>query len=233
MGGHGDPILGTSTAADIARSVPNDLAWAQNRAAFPFCEPHPQLLQIGCRSRKALNKSTFERCCHPGQVRAHLDRRPGAQDRTVADTFWTGPLALQSQAPDRRREGGLSGVTEVGADLFGASLVRLPCVEQRERRAHEDVEVEQDRPVLDVVEVVLDAPADLFRRVGLAAPAVDLGPAGDARLDLVAGEVAVDDFVVEAVAGLGLRACGRGPTSESSPRSTLNSCGSSSSASCG
>ena len=49
-----------------------------------------------------------------------------------------------------------------------------------EREPH-DLEVETERPVLDVVEVVLDALLD--RRV--AAPAVDLGPAGDPRLHLV------------------------------------------------
>ena len=77
--------------------------------------------------------------------------------------------------------------------------------EQRERRLEQDVEVEQHRPVVDVVEVVLDALLDLLGGVGLAAPAVDLRPAGDAGLDLVAGEVAVDDVVVEPVGGLGLQ----------------------------
>src|SRR5260221_18527 len=48
-----------------------------------------------------------------------------------------------------------------------------------------DLDVEADGPVLDVVEVVLDA---LLER-GVAAPAVDLRPASDARLDLVAEHV--------------------------------------------
>ena len=70
---------------------------------------------------------------------------------------------------------------------------------QRERRLEQDVEVEQHRPVLDVVEIVLDAALDLVLGVGLAAPAIDLRPAGDAGLDLVAGEIAVDDLVIGAV----------------------------------
>src|SRR5258705_1074149 len=50
----------------------------------------------------------------------------------------------------------------------------------------EDLQIEGETPTLDVVEVVLDPLLD--RRV--AAPAVDLGPAGDPRLHLVAEHVA-------------------------------------------
>src|SRR5690242_15523891 len=53
-----------------------------------------------------------------------------------------------------------------------------------DRQPH-DLQVERDRPVLDVVEVVLDALLDR----GVAAPAVDLRPAGQAGLDLVAQHV--------------------------------------------
>src|SRR5688500_9096375 len=53
-----------------------------------------------------------------------------------------------------------------------------------ERQPH-DLEVEHDRPVLDVVEVVLDALLDR----GVAAPAIDLRPAGQPGLDLVAQHV--------------------------------------------
>src|SRR5436305_11460658 len=60
-----------------------------------------------------------------------------------------------------------------------------------EREPH-DLEIERDRPVLDVIEVVLDAL--LERRV--AAPAVDLRPSSDAGLDLVAQHV-LRDAVLE------------------------------------
>src|SRR5436190_1430541 len=54
----------------------------------------------------------------------------------------------------------------------------------------EDAEVEPGVPVRDVVEVVLDA---LAKR-SVAAPAVDLGPASDARLDAVTRHVIGDGF---------------------------------------
>src|SRR6266852_3741707 len=50
----------------------------------------------------------------------------------------------------------------------------------------EDLQIEAEAPALDVVEVTLDPPLD--RRV--APPAVDLGPAGDPRLHLVAEHIA-------------------------------------------
>ena len=68
-------------------------------------------------------------------------------------------------------------------------------VDQRQRRLEKNVQIEQHRPVLDVVEVELDALLDLFLVIDLAAPAVDLRPAGNAGLDAVAGEIAVDGFV--------------------------------------
>src|ERR1044072_8998135 len=68
------------------------------------------------------------------------------------------------------------------AGMSGVELVRILGLQQRERRHRQDVEVEQQRPVLDVVEIVLDARLDLLLAVGLAAPAVDLCPAGDAGL---------------------------------------------------
>src|ERR1700692_1978028 len=66
---------------------------------------------------------------------------------------------------------------------------------QRQWRLEKNVEIEQHRPVLDVIEVELDALLDFLLAVALAAPAVDLGPAGNARLDAVAGEIAVDRLV--------------------------------------
>ena len=55
-----------------------------------------------------------------------------------------------------------------------------------------DLEIERQRPVLDVVQVELDA---LFER-RVAAPAVHLRPAGDAGLDLVPQHV-LRDAVLE------------------------------------
>jgi hypothetical protein len=51
---------------------------------------------------------------------------------------------------------------------------------------------------------VLDAPLDLLVGIGFSAPAVDLRPAGDAGLDPVTCEIAVDRLVIEPVRGLGM-----------------------------
>src|SRR5262245_15919538 len=61
----------------------------------------------------------------------------------------------------------------------------------QERQPH-DLEVELHRPVFDVIQVVLDALLD----GGVAPPAVDLRPAGDAGLDLVTQHV-LRDLVLE------------------------------------
>ena len=94
------------------------------------------------------------------------------------------------------------GFTQVGADESGGSghdgsrhriqvsnvrgaLRDSALKEPTHEREPDDLDVECDRPVLDVVQVVLEA---LFER-RVAAPAVDLRPAGDAGLHLVAQHV--------------------------------------------
>src|SRR6202163_1773240 len=66
---------------------------------------------------------------------------------------------------------------------------------QRQRRLEKNVEVEQHRPVLDVIEIELDPLLDLLFAVDFAAPAIDLRPAGNAGLDAVPREIAVHRFV--------------------------------------
>ena len=51
---------------------------------------------------------------------------------------------------------------------------------------------------------MLDAGLDLVGRIDFAAPAVDLSPAGDAGLHLVAGEIAIDHLFPELVFGVGI-----------------------------
>src|SRR5580692_687877 len=75
---------------------------------------------------------------------------------------------------------------------------------QRHRRLEQDHEIEQHRPVLDVVEIELDALLDFLLAVDLAAPAVDLRPAGNAGLDAVAGEIAVNRLVEQPALQLAL-----------------------------
>src|ERR1700742_4418214 len=89
--------------------------------------------------------------------------------------------------PEARRVAELAQPTE-----YCSISVCIFRVEECEWRQRQNFDVQGQRPVLDVLKVTLDPALDLFRSIGLAPPAVDLGPAGDAGLDLVAGEIAVD-----------------------------------------
>src|SRR5205823_10079464 len=80
-------------------------------------------------------------------------------------------------------------------------LVRLPAEDGQE----DDLDVPEEAPVADVLEVVLDALLHLVHGVRLAAPAVHLSPAGDARFDLVTEHVAVNLRAIELVMGDGVR----------------------------
>src|SRR5262249_37118943 len=71
-------------------------------------------------------------------------------------------------------------------------LVGILVEEPAEQRQPHDFQVEAHRPVLDVIQVVLDALLDR----GVAAPAVDLRPAGDPGLHLVPQHV-LRDLVLE------------------------------------
>src|ERR1700694_2229906 len=72
------------------------------------------------------------------------------------------------------------------------TLVRVLVLRhQRQRRLEKSVEIKQHRPVLDIIEIELDALLDFLFAVDFAAPAVDLRPAGNARLDAVTREIAV------------------------------------------
>src|SRR2546427_5754822 len=64
-------------------------------------------------------------------------------------------------------------------------LIGIAMKQSAKDRHPEDVQIEPGGPVRDVVKVVLDALAER----SVAAPAVDLGPAGDAGLDAVASHV--------------------------------------------
>src|ERR1043165_6921324 len=66
-----------------------------------------------------------------------------------------------------------------------AGSIRVFVTQAVYKRHEKDLQVEHQRPVFDVIQVVLDAHAD--RRI--AAPAVHLRPAGDAGADFVAEHV--------------------------------------------
>src|SRR5262252_528622 len=67
-----------------------------------------------------------------------------------------------------------------------ACSMRVPVPEdEQQRRAGDNNQVEAQRPIAQIGEVVLDAPLHLIDRIGFAAQAVHLRPSGHARLDLV------------------------------------------------
>src|SRR5215211_322173 len=72
-----------------------------------------------------------------------------------------------------------------------ASLVGILLLEDDEDRPPDDLQVELERPVAQVFEVVRDAHHHLVDRLGLAAHSVHLRPAGDAGAHLVPDHVAL------------------------------------------
>src|ERR1700759_1026574 len=83
-----------------------------------------------------------------------------------------------------------------------SSSVRVLGLEKRQRRLQQNGNVKQQRPVLDVIKIVFDALLDLFWGIQFAAPAIDLGPAGNAGLDAMPRKIAIDRFVELAVLDL-------------------------------
>src|SRR6267142_3069431 len=120
-------------------------------------------------------------------------------------------------------EGGSNPWCRVGIDGFlrryrssqrrltSRSISVLVLGHQRQRRLEQDADVEPHRPVLDVIEIELDALLDLLVGVDFAAPSVDLRPAGDPGLDAVAREIAVDGFVEQPALQFALYGVRRGP----------------------
>src|SRR5262249_20357700 len=69
----------------------------------------------------------------------------------------------------------------------------------REHRADDDFQIEPERPIVDVIQIVLDALSHLVVGVGLAAIAVDLRPAGDARPDVMTPRITRNALLVFAI----------------------------------
>src|ERR1700731_1638598 len=88
--------------------------------------------------------------------------------------------------------------------LSAASIGVLVLRHQSHGRFEQNVEVEKHRPVFDVIEIELHALLDFFLVVDFTAPAVDLRPAGDAGLDAMAREIAVNGLVEQPALQLAL-----------------------------
>src|SRR5690606_30409548 len=117
-------------------------------------------------------------------------------------------LGIMPHAPRRRRRCRSTDARTLPRPAWLAgtvSLVRLGILQRLQRRAQHDVQVHAQRPVAQVLEVVPYPHGHLVHRLGLAARAVDLGPAGDARLDLVPDHVALDELAVGLVVGYRMR----------------------------
>jgi len=56
----------------------------------------------------------------------------------------------------------------------------------RKQGHHDDLDIEQERPIIYVVQIALDAPPHLLDGISFSAIAVHLSPAGNAWLDLMA-----------------------------------------------
>src|ERR1700686_4874622 len=93
---------------------------------------------------------------------------------------------------------------ETPAGPAGKSVSVLVLRNQRQRRLEQNEKIEQHRPVLDVIEIELDALLDLLVGVDFAAPAIDLRPAGNAGLDAVAGEITIHGLVEQPALQLAL-----------------------------
>src|SRR4051794_6522214 len=83
-------------------------------------------------------------------------------------------------------EGAIAGAAQ------GVRSIGVAVGPAGEDGAAHDLQVEGERPVVDVIEVVLDAAAHGVLGVGRSAQAVDLRPPGDARLDVVAAGIEPD-----------------------------------------
>src|SRR5207245_6082863 len=82
---------------------------------------------------------------------------------------------------------------------YSAALPPSRLHPARQQRLEQYPQIEPGRPVVDVMEVVIDAAAHLVVGVGLAAKAVDLRPAGDARQHVVAARIERDLLLVFAI----------------------------------
>src|SRR5216684_9088582 len=82
-----------------------------------------------------------------------------------------------------------AGAPVVHLACTSAGLMGISIGRRREHGLHQDAQIEPDRPVVDVIEVVLHALSHLVVGVGFTAKTMNLRPAGDARLHVVAAGV--------------------------------------------
>src|SRR6266508_5548328 len=102
---------------------------------------------------------------------AIVARGPGAQPVESAG---------KADVPARSAETSMLDLACAPRDLVGIAIRH-----RREHGLNQDAQIEPDRPIIDVVEVVLDALSHLVVGVGFTAKSMDLRPAGDAGYHVV------------------------------------------------
>src|SRR5437879_9713447 len=161
-----------------------------------------------CSSRGVSDEKSFPYSeCTRTPVRGSRASATSSRYCTSPRTPCSGPKSAASAPASSRRSARWrsSLVTLVGLRMapirrprtsFKSSSIPSSVGIAREKsegeRSGENLQVEEKRPVLDVIEIVLDPLVD----AGVAAQAVDLRPAGHSRLDhvaqLVTGEAAAE-----------------------------------------
>src|ERR1051326_223966 len=154
--------------------------------------------------RRCAGPSRRSKCgAIPAATRAPTIRRPRLPPtrpaRSGCSSACYGCRRRWSPSAPSPRSRGWRGDLILRAIAGEEKSIRVRVCRRRQHRAHDDFQIQPQRPVVDVEQVVLDALAHLVFGVDGAAEAVDLGPAGDARLDVVAAAREADALLVFAV----------------------------------
>src|SRR5262249_45276653 len=72
-------------------------------------------------------------------------------------------------------------------------------------RSKDDLEVQQHTPIVNIPDIMVDAFLHALQCWSLASATFDLGPAGDARLHVVAKSVTADQLLIIIIVGRGMR----------------------------
>src|SRR5258708_16633786 len=198
-----------------------------NSATARSCCTLARLVRSEKRSRSAFSTSVIVRvpasCSRRSPSSATASDRTAAseeamlaRDAWIVSQAWIAPCtaarwASSRHASARRRTvNPRSTLTQPAHELPSQVCRRRPVAEgrasigvfrddQHPDRHQQNLEVEPDRPIVDIFQIVGDALAGLQEIADLAAQAMHLRPPGDARLYPVPGEIVADRLVVELV----------------------------------
>src|ERR1044072_7956629 len=116
---------------------------------------------------------------------------------------WRPPIVFCGRAPARDSKSNASWATggsrracagsRVERETYGRLSIGIGPTDDHGNGGQEDPDIQQQRPMVDVVEIELEAPAHLVDGFALAPAAVNLRPARDAGLHAMSAEVAIDE----------------------------------------